>query len=168
MQDLRPGVIDALGTLKSAWHGLAQVLLPTAALITDEGLDGLDVRLIHETAAPIDVTVITLRDKVSGDVWSEAFHFPERAFTQRHELGLEVRVEQTGSENWALVVSAKRLARWVHIVDPHYRATLDWFHLSRGRERRIPLVGRQRNTSHPPEGEVRALNATFSIHCQRD
>jgi beta-mannosidase len=115
-----------------------------------------------------DVTVITLRDKVSGDVLSEAFHVAEHACMQRHELGLEFRVKQTTSENRALEVSAKRLARRVHIVDPHYRATLDWFHLSPGRERRIPLVGRQRNTSHPPEGEVRALNATFSIHCHRD
>jgi beta-mannosidase len=110
--------------------------------------------------------VITLRDKASGAVLSEAFHFPERACTQRHELGLEVRLEQAGHENWELVVNAKRLARWVHIVDPHYRATLDWFHLSPGRERRISLIARQRNTSHPPEGEVRALNATFSIHYQ--
>jgi beta-mannosidase len=228
LQDLRPGagwgVIDALGAPKSAWHGLAQVLRPVAALITDEGLDGLDVHLINETAKAIDArlelvclrdgatkvasasrdvtlaarstarvqasdllgqffdftyayrfgprahdaTVITLRDKVSGTVLSEAFHFPERACTQRHELGLEVRVEQTSNENWELVVSAKRLARWVHIVDPHYRATLDWFHLAPGRERRIALVGRQRNTSHPPEGEVRALNATFSIRYQRN
>jgi beta-mannosidase len=228
LQDLRPGagwgVIDALGAPKSAWHGLAQVLRPVATLITDEGLDGLDVHLINETAVPIDArlelaclrdgatkvasaskditlaarstariqasdllgqffdftyayrfgprahdaTVITLYDKASDAVLSEAFHFPERACTQRHELGLEVRMEQADDENWELVVSAKRLARWVHIVDPHYRATLDWFHLSPGRERRIPLVARQRNTSHPPEGEVRALNATFSIHYPRN
>jgi beta-mannosidase len=228
LQDLRPGagwgVIDALGAPKSAWHGLAQILRPIAALITDEGLDGLDVHLINETAVPIDArlelaslrdgatkvasaskditlaarstariqasdllgqffdftyayrfgprahdaTVITLRDKISGNVLSEAFHFPDRACTQRHDLGLEVRVEQTSKENWELVVNAKRLARWVHIVDPHYRATLDWFHLSPGRERRIPLIARQRNTSHPPEGEVRALNATFSIHYSRN
>jgi beta-mannosidase len=65
-------------------------------------------------------------------------------------------------------LTAKRLTRWVHIVDPHYRVTLDWFHLSPRHERRIPLVGRQRNASHPPEDEVRAPNATFSIYCQRD
>lgn len=136
LQDLRPGagwgVIDALGAPKSAWHGLAQVLRPVATLITDEGLDGLDVHLINETATPIDArlelaclrdgatkvasaskdvtlparsterilasdllgqffdftyayrfgprahdaTVITLRDKASGAVLSEAFHFP--------------------------------------------------------------------------------------------
>ncbi|WP_051887593.1 hypothetical protein [Caballeronia sordidicola] len=77
-------------------------------------------------------------------------------------------MKQTGSENCALVVGAKRLTRCVHIVDPRYRATLDWFHLSPRHERRIPLIGRQRSASHPPEDEVRALNATFSIYCQRD
>jgi beta-mannosidase len=218
------GVIDALGAPKSDWHGLAQVLRPVATLITDEGLDSLDLHLVNETAVAIDArlelaclhegatkvvsaskdvtlaarstariraadllgqffdftyayrfgpraddaTVITLRDKVSGAVLSEAFHFPERACTRRHELGLEVCVEQTSEESWALVVSAKRLARCVHVVDPYYRATLDWFHLSPGRERRIPLVARQRNTSHPPEGEVRARNATFSVHYPRN
>jgi hypothetical protein len=65
-------------------------------------------------------------------------------------------------------VGVKRLTRCVHIVDPRYRATLNWFHLSTGQERRFPLVGRQCNTSHPPEDEVRALHATFSIYCQRD
>ena len=90
------------------------------------------------------------------------------AFTQRNEPGLEVRVKRTSSENRALVVGAKRLTRWVHIVDPRHRATLDRFPLSPGHECRIPLAGRQRNTSHPPKGEVRALNATFSIQCQRD
>ena len=228
LQDLRPGagwgVIDSLGAPKSAWHGLAQVLRPVATLITDEGLDGLDVHLINETAVAVDArlelaclrdgatkvasaskdvtlaarstacvpasdllgqffdftyayrfgprahdaTMITLRDKVSGAVLSEAFHFPERACTQNHDLGLEVRVEQTSDESWVLVVSAKRLARWVHIVDPHYRATLDWFHLPPDRERHIPLIARHCNTSHPPKGEVRALNATFSIHYQRN
>jgi hypothetical protein len=48
-----PAVFDALGTPKSAWHGLAQVLPPTPALIINEGLDGLAVHLINETAASI-------------------------------------------------------------------------------------------------------------------
>jgi beta-mannosidase len=228
LQDLRPGagwgVIDALGAPKSAWHGLAQVLAPVATLITDEGLDGLDIHLINETATPVvaqlelmclrdgvtkvasaskivtlaarstqrvqaaellgtffdftyayrfgprahEATVVTLRDTASGAVLSEAFHFPERACTQRHDLGIEVRLEQIDSGDWHLVMHAKRLARWVNIVDPHYRARLDWFHLVPGVERRIPLVSRQRNTSQPPEGEVRALNATFSIRYQRN
>ncbi|SAK78669.1 glycosyl hydrolase 2 galactose-binding domain-containing protein [Caballeronia ptereochthonis] len=55
--DVRPGagwgVIDVLGAPKSALHGLARVLQPVQALILDEGLDGLDVHLVNETAHEI-------------------------------------------------------------------------------------------------------------------
>ena len=37
------GVMDVFGTPKSALHGLARVLQPVQVLVTDEGLDGLDV-----------------------------------------------------------------------------------------------------------------------------
>ncbi len=226
LQDIRAGagwgLIDALGTPKSAWHGLAHVLQPVTALITDEGLDGLDIHLINETSRPVDAhlelaclrdgatrvasasrdvtllprgtarlqaadvlgqffdftyayrfgpraheaTVITLRDKASGAVLSEAFHFPQRELTQCHDLGFDVRLEHDahgGLDGWALAIRAKRLARWVHIVDPHYRASTDWFHLAPGVERRVALVARERDASHTPQGEVRALNATFSV-----
>ena len=96
---------------------------------------------------------------------SEAIYFPERTFMQRHEL--EVHLEQTSSENSALSERQtfdtlgsncrSALSRDARLV-PSFT----------GHERRIPLVGRQRNASHPPEDEVRALNATFSIYCQRD
>jgi hypothetical protein len=68
LPDLLPGagwgVIDALGASKSAWHGFAQVLRLIAAHITDEGLDGLDVHLINETAASTDarLELACLRD----------------------------------------------------------------------------------------------------------
>ncbi|MFP6556777.1 glycoside hydrolase family 2 protein [Paraburkholderia sp. B3] len=52
LQDLRAGagwgVIDACGRPKSAWHGLAQALQPVQIVITDEGLNGLDMHLINE------------------------------------------------------------------------------------------------------------------------
>ncbi|WP_250455788.1 glycoside hydrolase family 2 protein [Caballeronia sp. ATUFL_M2_KS44] len=51
------GVIDVFGVPKSALHGLARVLQPVQALITDEGLDGLDVHLVNETAHDIRVRV---------------------------------------------------------------------------------------------------------------
>jgi beta-mannosidase len=222
LQDLRPGagwgVIDALGAPKSAWHGLARVFRPVVALMTDEGLDGLDIHLINETASSVeaqlelvclrdgatkvvnvsraltlaprstsrvkaadllgqffdftyayrfgprahDTSVVTLRDAVSGAVISEAFYFPERAMTERHDLGLVVHLENEAPDQWVLVMETKRLARWVHIVDPHFYASTDWFHLTPGQTRRIPLVARRRNTPFTPEGEVRALNATFS------
>jgi beta-mannosidase len=219
--DVRPGagwgVIDVLGAPKSALHGLARVLQPVQALILDEGLDGLDVHLVNETAREIrarveltclregavkvvggscdvvlqarsvqrvssnaligaffdityayrfgprahDATHVVLRDADTGDVLSEAFHFPDPSIGERRDIGLNATVEKDG-EDWSLVVETAQLARWVHVVDPNYFARIDWFHLAPGSTRRIPLVARHANVSAAPEGDVSAINAIRS------
>ena len=238
LQDLRPGagwgLIDATGRPKSALHGLAQALQPIQAVITDEGLNGLDIHLLNERAQPLraqlelvclrdgsvkvasasrevelaphsvqrlsaaaclgqffdfthayrfgprahDVTIATLRDVASGDVVAEAFHLPERRVSERHELGLTVTVERNGN-GWQLVIEAKRFVRFVHIVDTHYRAARDWFHLPPNRPCIVPLIALasqerfvaqassgvfQADATYPaPAGEVRAVNALSAI-----
>ena len=61
LQDLAPGsgwgVIDSKGYPKSAWHGLHRVLAPVQILLSDEGLNGLDVHIINETPTTIAATV---------------------------------------------------------------------------------------------------------------
>jgi beta-mannosidase len=127
-----------------------------------------------------DVTIATLRDAASGEAVSEAFHLPQRHASDRHDLGLTVALERAG-DGWQLVVQAKRFARFVHIVDPHYRAAHDWFHLAPNRPHVVPLIPLPSLTSPTlhegsvapvsrfpfkadatrvaPAGEVRALNA---------
>jgi beta-mannosidase len=67
-QDLRAGagwgLVDAMGRPKSALHGLANTLQPIQVVITDEGLNGLDLHLINETAAPLQaqLELVALRD----------------------------------------------------------------------------------------------------------
>jgi beta-mannosidase len=67
-QDLRPGagwgLVDALGRPKSALRGLARTLQPIQVVITDEGLNGLDLHLINETAStlPVQLELAALRD----------------------------------------------------------------------------------------------------------
>jgi beta-mannosidase len=118
-----------------------------------------------------DVTIATLRDPADGRIVSEAVHLPERRTDARHELGLTVSVERADA-GWQLVIEAKRFARFVHIVDPHYRAARDWFHLPPNRVVTVPLIAtgqfvadasnaafKADATSVAPAGEVRAINA---------
>ena len=231
LQDLRPGagwgLIDATGRPKSALHGLARTLQPIQVVMTDEGLNGLDIHLLNERAEPLraqlelvclrdgsvkvasasravelaphsaqrisaagclgqffdfthayrfgprahDVTIATLRDPASGRIVSEAVHLPERRADVRHDLGLTVGAERT-ADGWQLIIEAKRFARFVHIIDTHYRAAHDWFHLPPNRPCAVPLlpieqfVARASNTAfkadatcEAPAGEVRAINA---------
>ena len=46
------GVIDALGEPKPCWHALRRVLQPRQVLLTDEGVNGLGVHVLNETAQP--------------------------------------------------------------------------------------------------------------------
>ncbi|QTO46272.1 glycoside hydrolase family 2 protein [Burkholderia latens] len=67
-QDVMPGagwgVIDAAHRPKSAWYALRQVLQPVQVLLVDEGLNGVDVHVINERAAPLAAAVelVALRD----------------------------------------------------------------------------------------------------------
>jgi beta-mannosidase len=217
--DLRPGagwgVIDVFGVPKSALHGLARVLQPVQALITDEGLDGLDVHLVNDTAHDIrarveltclrdgavkvaggsceiilqahsnhrinsgsligaffdtayayrfgprahDTTHVRLTNADTGELLSEVFHLPNMSVSECRDVGLSVSLNKD-ENGWALNVSATRFARWVHVVDHHYYAELDWFHLAPDSTRRIPLVPRNGKVNHAPEGDVFAINGT--------
>lgn len=71
LKDLSPGsgwgVIDSTGIPKLAWHGLRRSFRPVRVALTDEGLNGLGVHLINETAVPISAR-LSLHCLQAGDV----------------------------------------------------------------------------------------------------
>ena len=110
-----------------------------------------------------DVTIATLYDRLSSGVIDEAFHLPQRTLGEAVDVGLEVRVERDPVEHgWVLVVSAKRFARCVQIVDAHYTPADNFFSLAPARERRVRLASHDAS-AEAPQGEVRALNGARAV-----
>lgn len=68
LRDLAPGagwgVIDAANEPKAAWFGLKRAFRPVSVVLTDENLNGLQISLINETAAPrpVRLGLVCLRD----------------------------------------------------------------------------------------------------------
>ena len=51
------GVVDALGRPKAPYYGLRRVLAPRAVLLTDEGINGLAVHVVNDTARDFAATL---------------------------------------------------------------------------------------------------------------
>ncbi|TVZ62058.1 beta-mannosidase [Azospirillum brasilense] len=70
-QDVWPGagwgVVDAAGVPKAAWHALRRAFRPVQVLLTDEGVNGLAIHLLNETAAPVEA-VMSLTALRRGEV----------------------------------------------------------------------------------------------------
>ena len=61
LKDFTPGagwgVIDSTGAPKLAWYGLRRAFRPVQVALTDEGLNGLGIHLLNETATALRATL---------------------------------------------------------------------------------------------------------------
>jgi beta-mannosidase len=66
LHDLRPGpglgIVDAVDRPKAPWYVMRRVMAPTTVLVSDEGLNGLDVHVVHDGA-----------DELAGEVRIDLF-----------------------------------------------------------------------------------------------
>lgn len=89
LKDFMPGagwgVVDSTGAPKLAWHGLRRAFRPVQVALTDEGLNGLGIHLINDTATAVRAT-LTLLCLQEG----------ERVVMRRdHEVDLPARSNRT-------------------------------------------------------------------------
>ncbi len=71
------GMVEVGGRPKSAWHGARRAWAPVQVLLSDEGLNGLGVHLLNETADELDL-VLTLRCLARGETAMATAHRPLR------------------------------------------------------------------------------------------
>jgi beta-mannosidase len=92
LRDLRAGpgwgLVDSSGRPKSAWYGFARASGPVAVLVTDEGVNGLALHLINDTATDLVGTLeVTLHTSVhSVETVSQPVVVPARQ-------GIDVRAD---------------------------------------------------------------------------
>lgn len=62
LADLRPGpgwgLVDSFGRPKAPWYALARTATPVAVLATDEGVNGLALHLVNDTALDVEGTLV--------------------------------------------------------------------------------------------------------------
>lgn len=103
-----------------------------------------------------DVTIAWLSDPLTGELIADAWHFPDIASLQPHDIGLDADLQHDTS-GWWLVLRATSFALFLHIDDEAFVASENWLHLAPAQERRIALrAGREQ--ADVPRGEIRALN----------
>ncbi|GJD60506.1 glycosyl hydrolase 2 galactose-binding domain-containing protein [Methylobacterium frigidaeris] len=66
------GVLDVAGRPKSAWYALKRAFRPVQAVLSDEGLNGLHVHLLNETAHGLDVALTLTFTSAIGKVAAKA------------------------------------------------------------------------------------------------
>lgn len=108
-----------------------------------------------------DVTVARLRHAETGEILSEAFHFPLGRANAFHDAEITVSVTGDKGEFW-LEISTDIFAQTVNIECDNYCASDNGFHLAPGAIRRIRLAALSK-TAERPAGMIRSLGGDRSV-----
>lgn len=103
-----------------------------------------------------DVTVARLRDKTTGQLISEAFHFPQGRTKALNPTIIQAHPSQNHSR-FFLNMETDRFAQSVHIDVEGFRPSDDWFHLAPGEPKTVELFPRNEKAGMPT-GEIRSLS----------
>ncbi|MBB4955442.1 beta-mannosidase [Agrobacterium vitis] len=95
------------------------------------------------------VTVATLNDADTGEMISQAFHFPGGRSAALYDANITVTLTEE-ARGWFLTLDTDQLAQSVHIDLDNGRPEDDFFHLAPGHARRIHLL----NQGQKPQGEI--------------
>lgn len=92
MRDLVPGagwgLLDSTGTPKAPWFVLSRLYQPIAAVISDDGLDGIRIHVVNDTDAPLSGALTVRLYTTAGTVGDEK--------------SVHIDVPARGSVNWLL------------------------------------------------------------------
>ncbi len=100
------GVIDANGRPKPAWHALRRAFRPVQVALTDEGLNGLGVHLINETAE-------TVRGKLSLRCFGDG-----DTVTLRRERDVELPPRSNRTMSSAVLIGSFFDITWAYRFGP--------------------------------------------------
>lgn len=109
-----------------------------------------------------DVTVARLVDEGTGEILSEAFHFPQGFDPARLPLDLQADLAQGEEADWLLTLTANRTARFVHLDVDGFLPSDNWFHIAPGAPKRIRLVA-EVESDGTPAGTLRAVSSNSQI-----
>ena len=105
-----------------------------------------------------EVTVATLRDRSTGVVHGEAFHFPGGLPShQEADVGLEAIATTTPDGSWKLTLRTRRLVQSVELDVRGFDPDDNYFHIAPGGTRELSL--RAIGAPVRPQGVARPLNA---------
>lgn len=117
-----------------------------------------DLTYAYRFGPPLCDVIHATLTSLDGGLIAEDCYFPLGLATPESDVSLQAQAHMVDSQHARLSLQCARVARYVTLQFPGFRAADQYFHLIPGRTRSIQL--HRIEGSGPLRGEVRALNST--------